>query len=225
LPAPSASTAPQPNDNRDLSGEIRRFIEQYDGGECFFVTPVAISSRAAVLEGLGPSTAPFGALDKAFSDRWGFEASIGVRLVTQPQCPAITFLGAVRSGYARAPRITLNAIKLRSGETLTGMVENVNGRNIELLLVSETGDVRNISDQLKPGTDAFSFALTLQRADRPANENTPQLVMALATSKPLDSLHPTGAARSDRFFVKAFTEAQAGTTPISAAIRYIQLEK
>ena len=50
--------------------------------------PLRFSSNAAVIEGFGASTAPFDAFDKAFKRDMGFEASIGVRLVTQAQCPA-----------------------------------------------------------------------------------------------------------------------------------------
>ena len=44
---------------------VRRFIQQYDGGDCFFITPVAIGASAAVMEGLGSSMAPFEALRAA----------------------------------------------------------------------------------------------------------------------------------------------------------------
>ena len=94
-------------DSPDRADAVRRFIQQYDGGDCFFLTPVAISSTAAVVEGFGASTAPFELLDKAFKKAQGFEASIGVRLVTPQQCPAITFLNRLRVDGGRSPRISL----------------------------------------------------------------------------------------------------------------------
>src|ERR1700730_5674228 len=102
---------------------VRRFVEQYNVGNCFFILPVAISSNAAVIEGFGASTAPFDALDKAFKQDLGFEASIGARLVTQAQCPAIKFLGEHGSNQARTPRINLNSIEVKNGETLSGTIE------------------------------------------------------------------------------------------------------
>src|SRR5215216_6278370 len=63
LPAPpdpgfdSGGGPTKPDVNR--TDRIRQFVEQYDGGECFFVTPVAIGETAATLEGFGASTRPF----------------------------------------------------------------------------------------------------------------------------------------------------------------------
>jgi serine/threonine-protein kinase len=226
---PSTATAmPQSGtseDKKDSTDSVRRFIDQYNGGECFFVTPVAISSRAAVLEGLGSSTAPFDLLDKKFSQSLGFEASIGVRQVTQAQCPAITFLNAVRAEHARAPRTTLSSVELKNGDTLSGMIENINNRAIELLLISDSGEVRNLSNLLKPGTDAVSFTLTMRRPDGPGSDIAPQLLMALASARPMDSLRQTGTTTSSQLFVQALSESQGANMSISASIRYIQLKK
>src|SRR5262249_24858851 len=77
IPAPARPAALVPGDARGRADRVRRYMEQYDGGGCFFVLPVAFSSNAAVIEGFGASMAPFEALDKAFKREMGFEASIG----------------------------------------------------------------------------------------------------------------------------------------------------
>lgn len=197
----------------------------YDGGDCFFVTPVAISQTAAVLEGFGASTTPFDVLDKTFSKSQGFEASIGVRQVTSEQCPAITFLSRLRADRARAPRIALGSVNLKNGETLVGTIENFANRVVELLLVTDTGQVQNVSYLLKPGTDALSFVLPMQRTDKPAGGSAPQLVMAVATPRVLDSLRQPRPTPADQFFLQALSEAQRSNMPVSASARYFQLEK
>jgi len=93
------------SDGEKRSEVVRRYLQQYDGGDCFFIKPVAVGSNAAVVEGFGASMEPFVMLDRLFQKTQGFEASIGVRLVTLPQCPAIAFLNRVRGDAARAPRI------------------------------------------------------------------------------------------------------------------------
>ena len=65
------------------------------------------------------------------------EASIGVRQVTQAQCPAIKFLSQLGLNQARAPRINLAAVEVKNGDTLSGTIENFANRVVELLLVSE----------------------------------------------------------------------------------------
>jgi serine/threonine-protein kinase len=204
---------------------VRRFIQQYDGGDCFFITPVAIGASAAVVEGLGASMAPFEALDRAFKRAQGFEASIGIRVVTPPQCPAITFLNKVRGEAARTPRISLGSVKIKPNETLAGNIENFANRVVELLLISEDGQVQNLSYLLKPGTDALSFAIDMKRAESGLGANVPQLVMAVATPRVLDSLRQPTAMPADQFFLQVLSEAQRANLTINAAARYVTIQK
>ena len=180
-----------PADSPDRVDVVRRFIQQYDGGDCFFMTPIAVSSTAAVVEGFGASTAPFELLDKTFKKTQGFEASIGVRLVTPQQCPAITFLNRLRVDGGRSPRISLGSVKLQPGETLVGSIENFANRVVELLLISDNGLVQNMSYLLKPGTDALSFAIDIPRSDeasgarRNLSWRSPPLASSTRSGSPL----------------------------------------
>jgi len=209
-----------PSGEADPRERVRRYVEQYAGDDCFFVLPVAISSNAAIVEGFGASTAPFDALGKAFRRDLGFEASIGVRQVTQAQCPAIKFLNQLGSNRARAPRISLDAIEIRNGDTLSGTIENVANRVVELLLVSDSGEVRNLSGLLKPGTDSLSFSIGIQRNGAGGG---PQLVMAVATPRVLDALRQSKPMAADAFFLEAISEAQRSNVTIYVAARYFRL--
>jgi serine/threonine-protein kinase len=204
---------------------VRRFIQQYDGGDCFFISPVAIGASAAVVEGLGASMAPFEALDRSFKRAQGFEASIGIRVVTPPQCPAITFLNKVRGEAARTPRISLGSVKIKPNETLAGNIENFANRVVELLLISEDGQVQNLSYLLRPGTDALSFAIEMKRSESGLGANVPQLVMAVATPRVLDSLRQPTATPADQFFLQVLSEAQRANVSINAAARYVTIQK
>jgi len=222
---PPATTPNVPADSPVRSDMVRRFIQQYDGGDCFFITPIAIGSSAAVVEGFGASAAPFDTLDKAFKKSQGFEASIGIRLVTPPQCPAITFLNRLRGDGARAPRIALGSVKLRPGETLSGNVENFANRVVELLLIADDGQVQNMSYALKPGTDALSFSIDMPRSDNASASNVPQLVMAVTTPRVLDSLRQPRPTPADQFFLQALSEAQRANVTINASARYVMIQK
>ncbi|MBW8853675.1 MAG: serine/threonine protein kinase [Bradyrhizobium sp.] len=223
-PAPvqptTAAVPPAASDAAARAGRVRRYVEQYNGGDCFFILPVALSSNAAVIEGFGASTVPFEALDRAFKRELGFEASIGVRQVTQAQCPAIKFLSQLGSNQARAPRINLASIDVKNGETLSGTIENFANRVVELLLVSDSGEVRNLSYLLKPGTDSLSFSIGIQRNGAGSG---PQLVMAVATPQVLDSLRQPKPMAADTFFLQAVSEAQRSNLTISTAARYFRL--
>jgi len=219
-----ASPPKLPPDSPNRVDVVRRFIQQYDGGDCFFMTPIAVSSTAAVVEGFGASTAPFELLDKTFKKTQGFEASIGVRLVTPQQCPAITFLNRLRVDGGRSPRISLGSVKLQPGETLVGSIENFANRVVELLLISDNGLVQNMSYLLKPGTDALSFAIDIPRSDQ-ASGSTSRLVMAVATPRVLDSLRQPAPTPADQFFMQALAEAQRANITISASARHFTVQK
>jgi serine/threonine protein kinase len=217
---PAAPTSP-PGDATARTDRVRRYVEQYNGGDCFFILPVAISSNAAVIEGFGASTVPFDAFDKAFKRDLGFEASIGARLVTQAQCPAIKFLGQLGGNQARAPRINLDSVEVKNGETLSGNIENFANRVVELLLVSDSGEVKNLSYLLKPGTDSLSFSIGMQRS---GGGEGPQLVLAVTTPQVLDSLRQPKPMGADTFFLQAVSEAQRNNVAIAAAARYFRLK-
>jgi serine/threonine-protein kinase len=232
LPEPKASpamSAPRPLAPTSSAGDaaaartdrIRRYVEQYNGGDCFFILPVAISSNAAVIEGFGASTTPFDAFDKAFKRDLGFEASVGARLVTQAQCPAVKFLGQLGVNQARVPRINLDSVEVKNGETLSGTIENFANRVVELLLVSDSGEVKNLSYLLKPGTDSLSFSMGMQRS---GGGDGPQLVLAVTTPQVLDSLRQPKPTAADTFFLQAVSEAQRNNVAIAAAARYFRLK-
>ena len=218
---PTTSYTPAAGDAAARTDRVRRYVEQYNGGDCFFIVPVATSSSAAVIEGFGASTAPFDSLDMAFKRDVGFEASIGVRLVTQAQCPAIKFLSQFGGNQARAPRINLDSVEVKNGETLSGTIENFANRVVELLLVSDSGEVQSLSYLLKPGTDSLSFSIGMQRSSA---GDGPQLVMAVATPQVLDSLRRPKPMAADTFFLQAASEAQRNNIAITTAARYFRLK-
>ena len=218
---PTTSYTPAAGDAAARTDRVRRYVEQYNGGDCFFIVPVATSSSAAVIEGFGASTAPFDSLDKAFKRDVGFEASIGVRLVTQAQCPAIKFLSQFGGNQARAPRINLDSVEVKNGETLSGTIENFANRVVELLLVSDSGEVQSLSYLLKPGTDSLSFSIGMQRSSA---GDGPQLVMAVASPQVLDSLRRPKPMAADTFFLQAASEAQRNNIAITTAARYFRLK-
>jgi serine/threonine protein kinase len=223
-PTPSAAPAaipPASGDGANRIDRVRKYVEQYDGGDCFFMLPVAVSSSAAVIEGYGTSMTPFDTFDRAFKRDLGFEASIGVRQVTQAQCPAIKFLSQLGTNTARAPRINLSAIEVKNGDTLNGTIENFANRVVELLLVSDNGEVQNLSYLLKPGTDSLSFSIGMQRSGGAAG---PQLIMAVTTTRVIDSLRQPRPMAADTFFLQAISEAQRNNLTISTAARYVRLK-
>jgi len=213
-----SQTGTQPTVTPSVGAErVRKYVTQYAGGDCFFILPVAASQHAAVIEGFGASIAAFVTFDKAFQRDLGFEASVGVRQVTPAQCPAVKFLSQVGGDQARAPRINLSATELTGGEALQGTIENFANRVVELLMVSDRGEVQSLSYLLKPGIDSLSFVLPTART------TGPQLLLAVATPQVLESLRRPRPMAADIFFLQALSEAQRSNVTIAAAARYVRL--
>jgi len=143
--------------------------------------------------------------------------------VTQAQCPAITFLQRLRRGSARAPRLQIDSVQMRNGEILTGSVEDSGSRSVELLLVSDGGIVQNVSAYLKPGIDAKTFNIGMRRDGLSGSQ--PQLLIAVATPRPLESLRTAGAIDAARLFPAIMAEADKTQQVVSATARYFKLEQ
>ena len=218
-PNPVMAAAPSQAEN------IKHYVDRYDGGDCFFVAMVAVSDNAAALEGYGASPKVFEKLDGDFQRALGFEADIGVRQVTERQCPAISFLGRMRNERAQAPHLDIDKERLRDGEVLSGMVDRFGDHNIDLLLVSDGGIVQNVSHLLKPGTDAKTFQIGMQRSEGAAGGRQPQLLMAITTVSPVASLRPGQPTSAEKFFANVLNEATRAGQSLGATARYFMLEK
>jgi len=201
---------------------IRRYVEQYDGGPCFFIAPVAIGPSRATIEGFGASLQPFYALEEAFKRNLGFGANIAVRQITEAQCPVPTFLAALKTEAGRAPRIDINPLIARDGDAITGLIGGFGNRNVELLLVSDSGAVQNVTSLLKPGIDTRLFNINMRRT-RPTPEPQAQLLVAIASATPLNAFKFSGEAVADQVFPAAFAETQRIGQIIAASARYFSL--
>jgi hypothetical protein len=206
-------------------GPVQRildYLRTFDGGNCFYLAPLAISENSARIEGFGTSATPFEGLDQDFKRKNGFEADIGVRLVTAAQCPALAFLKQMSAIGETTPHLEIESYSLHSGQSLLGMVSNYGSRAISLLLVSDDGSVRNVSGDLKADSDAKTFELQLQRATGRGAQ--PQLLLAVATGRPLVSLSTDKPVPANVFFPAVFKEIQSDETRPTVAAKYFKLD-
>jgi serine/threonine protein kinase len=223
-PGATPDIAPASQPRTTAAEKIRNFVEHYDGGNCFFLTPVALGEHSALIEGLGSSDGPFMAFDREFQRVIGFDPDIRVLQVTEKQCPAIAFLARLRGGNARAPRLDIDQENLRNGQVLNGMVDRYGTRAVDLVLVSDTGAVKNVSNQLKSGTDAKTFNIGMPRTEGAAGRQ-PQLLIAVASSSSIDAIQLRQPAEAEQFFPNVLSDAARSGKTLSAVARYFMLEK
>jgi hypothetical protein len=210
---------------RQIERQVRitRFVSNYEGGECFFVTPIAVAEDATTLDGFGSSLEPFNLLDSEFKRANGFEANIGVHQVTRPQCAAVTFLSRLRNEPGLPPRLDIAATTVKSGGALSGFVAEFADRHVELVLVTDSGAVYKVTDRLRANGDSVSFTLAPPDAD--AAPGGPQLLFAIVTNAPLNAFKPARQGNAAEVFARAFREARDTGQTINVSPKYFKLEK
>jgi serine/threonine-protein kinase len=214
-------TAPPEPPPTDPTGRIERFVRTYDGGDCFFVTPVTIGAREAILDGYGTSDSQFDGLDRDFQREIGFEATIGVHEVTQAQCAAVTFISRSRK-HGSAPHLEIDESNLKANGTLAGFLSGAGTRHVELLLVEDNGGLRNLTDKLRLDGDWRSFEARLQRiSGGPAQ---PQLIVAVVSARPLESLRPARFDSAEESLAHAEKEALEAGEPLDVEAKYFMLD-
>lgn len=223
VPTTPAVTTPAPGGPVPRITEITRYIDEYSGGDCFFLNPVEVSANAAQVEGYGAATQPFVAFDEAFRQVNGFEAQISLRQVTGAQCPLVTFLRQTGPWRGEPPRLDIAAFSLRSGETLSGTVAGTEGREVTVLLVSDDGYVHNLASFLKKDAEALSFNLRVERTS--GTGARPQVVLALASPTPLATLAGGKTLNAATLFPLLFAEIDRTGQKVGVAAKYFRLEE
>ena len=217
---PSTSHPQPPSEQARLGtpDSMRRFIEGYDGGACFKITSTRLKPDAAHIEGIGLSADAFVALDNAFKAAFKIEAEIGFRSVTPSQCAAVTFLGTTRFNPTLAPRIEINVTELRNGETVSGAVSAGRDLSLELLLVAEDGFAQNVTNIVRSSSQrSFDIRMTRPSSASPK----PQLLLAVATTKPLPMLLITKPTHADQLFPALASASRELGADIGIAFEYI----
>lgn len=203
---------------RERVEAVMRYIRQYQGGDCFFIEPVVINDTVTAIEGFGTSLDPFRSLNGAFEKSNGFEPDIGVQIVSPPQCPALTFLSRLRASSTAAPTLNVASTHLKAGQSLTGTVSGLGAREAQVLLVSADGQVQSIpTKRLKPGDDTWSF-----NAVPP--DTKPELLLAVATPKPLPGLQGSISTGANHLFPQLFSEAERNNLSLAASLRSVKME-
>jgi serine/threonine protein kinase len=210
----------------DLPERTTEFLTAYDGGDCFFITPQRLSDdpQTRDVDGLGRAEAPFDILSYEFQRQFGFDAAIGLHRVTAEQCPAVNFLFRTRNQPGAAPRLDIVTAGLtQNPPVLSGFVTEFGDRHVELLLITDDGYVLSATEDLKPGSNGKAFTVRLDKAPGPPG---PQLVFALASSKPLQALNlPPNGSRAEQVFAQVLTEAAQRSETLNVSAKYFILEK
>lgn len=141
---------------------IQSFIDRYDGGACFFAAPSETVSAALDVDSFAADKAKFRAFDEDFKTAMGRESHVQGQRIWTEQCPVVDLLQA--GGYgARVPVVGIDRSDLRGGDILSGTIRTVGTEPIHLYLVSETGQVDDLTSSLRDRGDLRTFAVPINR--------------------------------------------------------------
>ncbi len=218
---PAQRPEPEP---RTAAERTERYVANYDGGACFFLWPISIADKRAMIEGFGSSAEPFVTFDAAFKKAQGFEAQISLRSVTTAQCPMVDFLRQLGRGVDRSPVMQIGAFTMKSGDTLSGTVESDARQNLDVLLIGDDGLVYNLANYTRREAGKASFSLKLESTGASGAAVRPQTVIALVSPSPLPSLSgPNPAPAGDVFPGLRQDIARAGGK-VGLGIKYFRIE-
>ena len=184
-PEPQQQEAQEP---RFTEADIRDHVNSHDGGNCYFAFPADIGEGRAEIVGYGNQRAPFDALRDSFRARFGFDAAIDVRNVSEDQCVMVEALGNLAAAGAAPPvALDLSHSVLRSGGSLSGTISGLGERHLSLLMLDNFGFVHVLDGYVTRDAGSASFEIgemtTASRMDF-----QPQLVLSIASAEPLQAL-------------------------------------
>ncbi|MCB4805513.1 serine/threonine-protein kinase [Methylobacterium brachiatum] len=163
---------------------VAAYVRDYRGGECFFLSPTAVSAQEAVIEAYGTTARPFADFDAAFKKAFGFEAKIQLRQVEPDQCVVVDLLARqAQTKPANVPKLRLDRDRLRDGEELRGTVDLGDAQNVALFLVERDGSVHDLARYVKRSGRQASFAVRLEIP--PYGASRAQLVVAAGSRDPI----------------------------------------
>lgn len=225
---PPAVQAPPPASRPDAAQpprspleRIQNYVATYNGGPCVFLWPTELTATRAVLEGFGNATEPFVAFDNAFKAAQGFEAQIHLRPITAAQCPMADFLQALGPNIDRTPRLQINAFNMKSGDVLSGTIDNDGGRNVAVVLIGDDGLVYNLGAYLRRDGPRATFNLKLESA---GGGPRPQTVLTFVSAAPLPALSGPNPTPSTDFFASLKQDVARQGGQLGLGVRYFRIE-
>jgi serine/threonine-protein kinase len=190
----------------------RKFVIDYDGGDCFLAVVGEISATQVKLAGFADNQNSFSAFDAAFKDNTGLLTSTELSIVTSEQCPALVFAKKFPAGRD-ALRIA-DAERADSGEPLIGRIESA-AEHVAFLIIYDDGRVSNASERFdEPSRRAFNVELSNARSG-------PVLLLAIASSQPIPVASASQPRAARDYFAKLAKQFEGMSPPPEVAMKLV----
>ena len=188
-PEPPEPETPEPevSEPRFTEADIRDHVNSHDGGNCYFAFPAEIGDGRAEIVGYGNQRTPFDALRNSLRERFGFDAAIDLRSVSDDQCVMVEALDRLATADASPVNLDLSHSVLRSGGSLSGTISGLGERHLSLLMLDNFGFVHDLAGYVTENEGTATFEIE-QMTTASQMDFQPQLVLSIASAEPLQSL-------------------------------------
>jgi serine/threonine-protein kinase len=210
---------PKPPLPRFSAADIRDHVTGYDGGPCFFAFPADIGEGSAEIIGYGNQRRSFDALRSTFQARFGFDAAMEMRTVTDDQCVVVEALGQLTSQAAAPVSLDLSHGVLRSGRSLSGTISGLGDRKLALLMLDNFGFVHSLNGYVVREAGTARFEIKEMSTAKPMDFQ-PQLILAVASAQPLQSLALQRSLPARELFPTLLREIAGKPENLSTAVGY-----
>jgi serine/threonine-protein kinase len=218
-----AAIAPEPPAPSFTSADIQAHVAGFDGGNCFFAFPDRIGDGRAEVIGYGNQRQPFDALRDGFAQRFGFDAAIEMRAVTDDQCAVVEALDELNTRGDNSVGIDLSRGVVRSGSSLSGTISGLGDRHLGLLMLDNFGFVHNLRNYATVNKDngTATFEINGLSTANPM-EFQPQLVLSIASEEPLRALDLEQPAPASQVLPALLEEVAAKPEGLATAVGYFK---
>jgi serine/threonine-protein kinase len=200
----------------DPTERMRHFLKTYNGGTCFFALPRELTGSHPRIEGYGTALEPFKAFGAAFRKAFGVEADIGVKEITDNQCPAIGLIGGLLGSSFPELAFEVDDGPIASGGVLRGHIAGSRLPWFSLLLVDDDGFVHDVSSYIKQSESGLSFAVPVYLTSHGKGRN--QLIVGIASERELAILNIEKPVRSDSLFPAVVRDASKTGNKVTIGI-------
>jgi eukaryotic-like serine/threonine-protein kinase len=210
---------PEPPEVLFTAADIRDYVTSYDGGSCFFAHPVNVGDRSAEVIGYGNQRRAFDAMRNAFQARFGFDATIEMRNVTDDQCVMVDALDKLAGQGAAPVGLDLSHGVVRSGSSLSGTISGLGERHLALVMLDNFGFVHNLESYVTEGDGGASFAIEQMSTANPMDFQ-PQLILSVASAEPLEALDLQQSVPASEFLPTLLDEIADRPDGLASTVGY-----
>ena len=205
-PSPSVTTV-------SLPAQITAFLAAPAADPCFLVRFEDDDPSGGRLVAVGADRDAFGRFEADYRRAFQRDPEVRAELITPAQCPVVSLLKLQAASAATAPRVTLDRVAVGKGRPLSGAITELASRPLLLLAIGDDGRAVKVRAQLSD--DGQSAALNLGMTGDADSFGKPQILLAVASDRPLadmDKFRAGASADLARKLAAQWREAGAAAT-------------